>query len=70
MYFSGLLGLVLLPKALCDDDVLSLAGDGAGAVEVPQLDADNGDAPSVVDEDKPEATVELSDVRADPTFAE
>jgi hypothetical protein len=59
--FSGLLGLVLLPNALYEDDFFSLAaGDGAGALElaeVPQLDAEDEVAPNVVDEDKPEREV-------------
>jgi hypothetical protein len=59
LYFSGLLGLVLLPTALYEDDFFSLAaGDGAGALElaeVPQLDADVDEVePNVVDEDTPD----------------
>jgi hypothetical protein len=61
LYLSGLFGLVL-PKALYDDDFFSLAGDGAGAldlvVEVPQLDSDDEDAPNVVVEESPERDVD------------
>ena len=59
LYFS--FGGALLPKSLCDDffslAAAATAGDGAGArelVAVPQLDAEDGDALSVVDEDMPE----------------
>ena len=53
---------MVLPKALYDDDFFSLAGDGAGAldlvVEVPQLDSDDEDAPNVVVEESPERDVD------------